>query len=850
MRRRRTPPADDYLPLFDSPPVPPVPVPGSSSPSGSPSDGSALLPEPAVSLAVPGMDPSDPATSGNAPLPAVDPANTVPSSAVDAPGVPVDAERDPSPVHVAASLPAVLPEPSVDAPALSPDLSRPLTLIPPSVPAVGGGSPRGRRGRATGRLPALRPRLQGLLRDWLAEAETGAAWRVPARRVVALAGDWSAWAARLPEIEAMADVEWHVFSTDAAAASGHFPPGNLRIHDRPYGHVLFPEGFFDAVWLLPAASEIPLVSGDTFGSEGPDMRRMGKAFHDVRPGGWVVAVLGGEANRVLLRGSSLAARCLRVWGEDWQRLPGSGEGLWAGRRAAVSLDIRQGLRAMELPSVVDLREDESPFRLRAGASPDTDAGASDAAPGQFPPEHGGQSEGDGPAGLSPDGIFTNYPLATETGHVYARAQEYLALRTPGTYREMVRALHELSGSLKGVPFSGDVTGNVTGTGPGGSRLSPADARMVRRHMQVMPGGAVRSFVLRLLRTWEKDPGFVLCHGDGKTEGESGHLPWQAWLRELDRNGCAIDIDQLADRMGVAVTDAHREEWLASLREAGWVFRDPVHHDYVGPRTLVMTRGTELWRWFEHRPEWQTVYAPEWTRLRGALEIGESAEVELALGSSLLPVEVVTDYLESVARQSGVAFRPSWVRCTGTPGRGRHVALASGRGIQPFAGLFGFRVTVDGRCLEISGRVVLRALIGGQTPLLYERLERQYAGADTSVPRSAGLADAFTALDRHLEQFHEGFRQWFREGEGHAARRSWLESWRGTTAGFRVIAPLEAEPVVVDQTDGVPTSSPPVFPDWQSAAREKALRQGRLFVAPFVNLPPEVLPDSGGYVNFP
>jgi hypothetical protein len=49
-------------------------------------------------------------------------------------------------------------------------------------------------------------------------------------------------------------------------------------------------------------------------------------------------------------------------------------------------------------------------------------------------------------------------------------------------------------------------------------------------------------------------------------------------------------------------------------------------------------------------------------------------------------------------------------------------------------------------------------------------------------------------------------------------------------------------VVVDQTDGVPTSSPPVFPDWQSAAREKALRQGRLFVAPFVNLPPEVLPD--------
>jgi hypothetical protein len=50
-----------------------------------------------------------------------------------------------------------------------------------------------------------------------------------------------------------------------------------------------------------------------------------------------------------------------------------------------------------------------------------------------------------------------------------------------------------------------------------------------------------------------------------------------------------------------------------------------------------------------------------------------------------------------------------------------VALASGRGIQPFAGLFGFRVTVDGRCLEISGRVVLRALIGGQTPLLYERL---------------------------------------------------------------------------------------------------------------------------------
>jgi hypothetical protein len=179
-----------------------------------------------------------------------------------------------------------------------------------------------------------------------------------------------------------------------------------------------------------------------------------------------------------------------------------------------------------------------------------------------------------------------------------------------------------------------------------------------------------------------------------------------------------------------------------------------------------------------------------------------------------------------------------------------VALASGRGIQPFAGLFGFRVTVDGRCLEISGRVVLRALIGGQTPLLYERLERQYAGADKSVPRSAGLADAFTALDRHLEQFHEGFRQWFREGEGHAARRSWLESWRGTTAGFRVIAPLEAEPVVVDQTDGVPTSSPPVFPDWQSAAREKALRQGRLFVAPFVNLPPEVLPDSGGYVNFP
>jgi hypothetical protein len=646
--------------------------------------------------------------------------------------------------------------------------------------------------------------------------------------VAALAGDWSAWAARLPEIEALADVEWHVFSTDAAAASRHFPSGNLRIHDRPYGHVLFPEGFFDAVWLLPAASEIPLVPGDAFGSEGPDMRRIGKAFHDVRPGGWVVAVPDSTTDRALLRGSSLAARCLRVWGEDWQRLPGSGEGLWAGRRAAVSLDIRQGLRAVELPSVAEFRGDGSPFRLGAGASPATGATAGGTVPGEASPEHGG---GDSPAGRSPDAISTDHPLAAETGQVYARAQEYLALRTSGAYREMVRALHELSGSLRGTPSSSA----VTGTGPGGGGLSPADARTVRRHLQVAPGGAVRSFVLRLLRTWELDPGFVLCHGGGETADESGHLPWQAWLRELDRNGCAIDIDQLADRMGVAVTDAHREEWLASLREAGWVFRDPVHQDYVGPRTLVLTRGAELWRWFEHRPEWQTVYAPEWTRLRRTLEPGESAEVELALGSSLLPVEVVTGYLESVARESGVAFRPSWVRCTGLPGQGRHVALASGKGIQPFAGLFGFRVTVEGRRLEISGRVVLRALIGGQTPLLYERLERQYAGADASVPRSAGLADAFAALDRHLAQFHEGFRQWFREGEGHAARRSWLESWRGATTGFRVKAPLEAGPAVMDRAGDVPTSSPPGFPDWQSAAREKALRQGRLFVAPFVNL---------------
>ena len=819
MRRRRTPPADDYLPLFDSLPVPPVPAAAPGSPSG----GSALHPEAAVSPAAPGADPSDPATPGNAPPLTVDPADAVPPSPVDAPGVPVDAERDPSPGPMAAPLPSVLPEPSVDAPALSPDLSRPVTPIPPSVPAVRGGSPRGRRGRATGRLPALRPRLPGLLRAWLTEAETGAAGRVPGRRVVALAGDWSAWAARLPEIEALADVEWHVFSTDAAAASRYFPSGNLRIHDRPYGHVLFPEGFFDAVWLLPAASEIPLVPGDAFGSEGPDMRRMGKAFHDVRPGGWVVAVLDSKTDRALLRGSSLAARCLRVWGEDWQRLPGSGEGLWAGRRAAVSLDIRQGLRAVELPSVAEFLGDGSPFRLGAGASPATGATAGGTVPGEASPEHGG---GDSPAGLSPDAISTDHPLAAETGQVYARAQEYLALRTSGAYREMVRALHELSGALRGTPSSSA----VTGTGPGDGGLSPADARTVRRHLQVAPGGAVRSFLLRLLRTWEKDPGFVLCHGGGETEDESGHLPWQAWLRELDRNGCAIDIDQLADRMGVAVTDAHREEWLASLREAGWVFRDPVHQDYVGPRTLVLTRGAELWRWFEHRPEWQTVYAPEWTLLRRTLEPGESAEVELALGSSLLPVEVVTGYLESVARESGVAFHPSWVRYTGLPGQGRHVALASGKGIQPFAGLFGFRVTVEGRRLEISGRVVLRALISGQTPLLYERLERQYTGADASVPRSAGLADAFAALDRHLAQFHEGFRQWFWEGEGHAARRSWLESWRDTTTGFRVMAPLEAGPAVMDRASGVPTSSPPGFPGWQSAAREKALQQGRLFVA--------------------